>query len=114
MSMASLPPGFYPSYETCSEVSLYCPVEATTLGYFPVKGLNIFLAIAYGLAAALTLGVGVWKRTWGFSLAVASGCALECVGKCRRAPSRIGVDLPRRSNAARLRWALAPGRQPME
>ncbi|KXX74110.1 Sphingoid long-chain base transporter RSB1 [Madurella mycetomatis] len=80
MSMASLPPGFYPSYETCSEVSIYCPVEATTLGYFPVKGLNIFLAIAYGLAATLTLGVGVWKRTWGFSLAVASGCALECVG----------------------------------
>lgn len=81
MSTPSLPPGFYPSYETCSEVSPFCPVKATTLGYYPIKGLNIFLAIAYGLAAALTLGVGIWKRTWGFSIAVASGCALECVGK---------------------------------
>ncbi|GAB1316898.1 Parasitic phase-specific protein PSP-1 [Madurella fahalii] len=80
MSSAPLPSGFYPSYATCTEVSPYCPVKATTLGYSPAKGLNVFLAIAYGLIAVLALSIGIWKRTWGFSLAVASGCALECVG----------------------------------
>jgi hypothetical protein len=80
MSMSGLPPGFIPSYETCHEVSAYCPVKATTIGYAPVKGLNIFLAAGYALAAVITLGVGVWKRTWSFSLSVAAGCILECVG----------------------------------
>ncbi|KAK4224294.1 sphingoid long-chain base transporter RSB1 [Podospora fimiseda] len=73
-------PGFYPTYETCNEVSAYCPVKATTLGYFPNEGVNIFLTIGYGLAALITLVTGVWKRTWGFSIAVFAGCALECVG----------------------------------
>ncbi|KAK3989109.1 sphingoid long-chain base transporter RSB1 [Cladorrhinum sp. PSN332] len=73
-------PGFYPSYDTCDEVSAYCPVKATTLGYFPNEGVNIFLAIGYGLAALLTLATGLWKRTWGFSIAVFAGCALECIG----------------------------------
>ena len=69
-----------PSFNTCTEVSLYCPVRATTLGYYPNEGLNIFLAIGYGLAAIVTLVFGVWKRTWGFSIAVGAGCLLECVG----------------------------------
>ncbi len=81
MSTSSLPPGFYPSYDTCLEVSQFCPVQATTLGYFPNKGVNVFLAFGYGLAAVVTIVIGVWKRTWGFSIAVAAGCALECVGK---------------------------------
>ncbi|KAK4113119.1 RTA1 like protein [Canariomyces notabilis] len=85
MSMSGLPPGFIPSYETCHEVSAYCPVKATTIGYAPVKGLNIFLAAGYALAAVITLGVGVWKRTWSFSLSVAAGCILECVGYVGRA-----------------------------
>lgn len=80
MAEPSPPPGFFPSYETCTQVSQFCPVEATTLGYHPIKGLNIFLAVAHGVAAAVALSVGVWKRTWGYSLAVGAGCALECVG----------------------------------
>ncbi|KAK4158876.1 RTA1 like protein [Cladorrhinum sp. PSN259] len=78
-------PVFYPSYETCDKVSAYCPVKATTLGYFPNEGVNIFLAIGYGVAALVTLVTGVWKRTWGFSIAVFAGCALECVGYVGRA-----------------------------
>lgn len=80
MSHPELPPGYYPSYDVCTEVSPICPVWATTLGYYPIKGLNIFLAIAYGIAAIITIVIGVWKRTWGFSIAVAAGCILECVG----------------------------------
>lgn len=82
MSGASAPAGFHATYDTCLEVSLYCPVQATTLGYFPNKGVNIFVAIGYGLAAVIALSIGVWKRTWGFSIAVAAGCTLECVGQC--------------------------------
>ncbi|KAK4117943.1 RTA1 like protein [Parathielavia appendiculata] len=85
MSAQSFPPGWRPSYETCPEVSVYCPVKATTLGYYPNQGVNIFLAIGFGLAALITLVIGVWKRTWGFSIAVAAGCALECVGYVGRA-----------------------------
>ncbi|KAL2115235.1 hypothetical protein VTJ04DRAFT_10898 [Mycothermus thermophilus] len=79
-----LPPGYYPgwmpTYETCDEVTWYCPIEYTTLGYAPNYGLNIFLAVAYGLAAVLTIVIGVWKKTWAFSIPVGSGCILECTG----------------------------------
>ncbi|KAL2163856.1 hypothetical protein VTH06DRAFT_5915 [Thermothelomyces fergusii] len=80
MSTETLPPGWRPTYETCDEVSQLCPVQATTLGYYPNEGVNIFLAIAYGLAALVTLVIGVWKRTWGYSLAVGAGCILEFAG----------------------------------
>ena len=69
-----------PSYQTCFEVSDICPVQATTLGYHPNLGVNAFLAAGFGLATAVTIFVGVWKRTWGYSLAVAAGCALELAG----------------------------------
>ncbi|KAK3904174.1 RTA1 like protein [Staphylotrichum tortipilum] len=69
-----------PSFDWCTEVSLDCPVKATTLGYYPNKGVNIFVALGFGLAALVTIAMGVWKRTWGFSAAVAAGCILECVG----------------------------------
>ncbi|KAJ4285984.1 hypothetical protein N0V88_008171 [Collariella sp. IMI 366227] len=84
------PPGWRPTFDTCTEVSLYCPVKATTLGYSPNRGLNIFFAVAYALAAVVTIVPGVWKRTWGFSIAVAAGCILECVGYIGRA--LLGVN----------------------
>ncbi|KAK4097270.1 RTA1 like protein [Parathielavia hyrcaniae] len=80
MSAQSLPPGWRPSYETCPEVSESCSVKYTTLGYFPNQGVNIFLALGFGLSTVITIVLGVWKRTWGFSIAVGAGCALECVG----------------------------------
>ena len=66
---------------SCTEVSVRCPVSATTLGYYPNLGVNAFLAVAFGLAAITTLSFGVWKRTWGYSLAIGAGCILECAGK---------------------------------
>lgn len=74
------PPGWRPTFDTCTDVSPYCPVQATTLGYSPNRGLNIFFAVGYAVAAVATIVPGVWKRTWGFSIAVAAGCILECVG----------------------------------
>ncbi|KAK0671550.1 RTA1 like protein-domain-containing protein [Cercophora samala] len=80
IDLSSLPPGFYPSYETCASISPICPVQATTLGYSPNLGVNIFVAIGFGLFGIITLVTGLWKKTWGFSIAVAAGCILECVG----------------------------------
>jgi hypothetical protein len=68
-------------YSDCTSVSPQCPVEATTLGYYPNVGVNAFVAAGFGLCALLTLAIGVWKRTWSFSLAVGAGCLLECIGE---------------------------------
>lgn len=64
----------------CTEVSPACPVSATTLGYYPNKPLNIFIAAAFGLAAIITLVFGVWKRTWAYMSFIVAGCALELAG----------------------------------
>ncbi|KAK3343261.1 RTA1 like protein-domain-containing protein [Neurospora tetraspora] len=76
---------FHPGYDTCTKVTAICRVEYTTLGYYPNEGVNIFLAIGFGLCAILTLGIGIWKRTWGYSIAITAGCILECAGYAARA-----------------------------
>ncbi|KAK3953805.1 RTA1 like protein-domain-containing protein [Pseudoneurospora amorphoporcata] len=85
---AALPastPQFRPGYDTCTEVTAICRVEYTTLGYYPNQGVNIFLAMAFGLCAIGTLAIGVWKKTWGYSIAITAGCILECAGYAARA-----------------------------
>lgn len=64
----------------CTQVSPQCPVSATTLGYYPNKPLNIFIAAAFGLAAVITIFFGVWKRTWAYMSFIVAGCALELAG----------------------------------
>ncbi|EGZ67650.1 RTA1-domain-containing protein [Neurospora tetrasperma FGSC 2509] len=78
-------PQFHPGYDTCTEVTAICRVEYTTLGYYPNQGVNIFLAIGFGLCAIITLVIGIWKRTWGYSIAITAGCILECAGYASRA-----------------------------
>jgi hypothetical protein len=67
-------------YYSCKEVTAYCPVEATTLGYYPNRGINIFFAIGFALAMVVTLVVGVWKKTWSYMAFITAGCALEFAG----------------------------------
>jgi hypothetical protein len=69
-------------YYSCNEVSVYCPVEATTLGYFPNRGINSFFAAAFGLVGLTALVLGVWKRTWSFTVFLTFGCMLELAGTC--------------------------------
>jgi hypothetical protein len=69
-----------PSYHTCTEVSPICPVEATTYGYYPNLGANIFFTVFFGILALFQLGIGVYYRTWTFMVAVASGAILELAG----------------------------------
>lgn len=67
-------------YYSCTKVSIECPVEATTLGYHPIRGINIFFAIAFALAAVVTLWFGVRKKTWSYMSFIVAGSALELAG----------------------------------
>ncbi|KAB5554919.1 RTA1 like protein-domain-containing protein [Coniochaeta sp. 2T2.1] len=75
-----------PSYAVCKEVSPTCPVEATTLGYYPNKGINAFFAAAFGIAMIVCFAVGVKKRTWSYMAFITAGCALEMAGYASRVP----------------------------
>lgn len=68
--------------DACLEVSPACPVEATTLGYYPNAPLNIFIAVAFGVATLITLGFGIWRKTWAYMSFIVAGCALEMAGRC--------------------------------
>ncbi|KAI0017618.1 RTA1-domain-containing protein [Xylariomycetidae sp. FL0641] len=72
------------SSKTCTEVTPYCPVSATVLGYYPNLGVNAFLAAGYGLCLVGLIVTGVWKRTWGYSAALTAGCILEFAGYIAR------------------------------
>ncbi|ORY65143.1 RTA1 like protein [Pseudomassariella vexata] len=66
--------------QECTEVGPYCPVEYTVLSYYPNLAVNVVLCVGFGLCALGIIGVGVWKKTWGYSAALAAGCILEMVG----------------------------------
>ena len=68
-------------YYSCHEVTSTCPVENTTLGYYPNRGINIFFVIAFALATVVTLVFGIWKKTWSYMAFIAAGCALELAGE---------------------------------
>jgi predicted membrane channel-forming protein YqfA (hemolysin III family) len=79
----------------CTEVSPQCPVKATTMGYYPNKGVNIFIAVCFAIAAVVTLAIGIRKRTWSFMIFIAAGCILELAGSLLffwRIPLRDGDD----------------------
>lgn len=67
-------------FSSCTQVSAQCPVAATTLGYYPNRGINYFFAIAFGLAGIATLVVGVRKKTWSYMAFITAGCMLEMAG----------------------------------
>lgn len=71
------------AFRSCDEVSFFCPVEATVLGYAPNLGANIFFTVAFGVLCLATVVIGVRGKTWTFSAAVALGCILETMGAFR-------------------------------
>lgn len=76
-------------FEMCTEVSDLCPVSATTLGYYPNLGINIFFAIGFGIATLALVGVlasGRVPRTWAYSCFLTAGAALELAGYAARVP----------------------------
>ncbi|KAL1835440.1 hypothetical protein VTJ49DRAFT_6706 [Mycothermus thermophilus] len=73
-------------YYSCTEVTPTCPVERTTLGYYPNRGINIFFAIGYFAALVTALVLGLRTKTWSYTAFVAAGCALEVAGYSARIP----------------------------
>ncbi|KAL1857972.1 hypothetical protein Plec18167_001623 [Paecilomyces lecythidis] len=67
-------------FALCTEVSPQCPVQATTLGYAPNLGANVFFAVVFGLCTLVTFVVGVSRKTWTFAFAVTAGFAMETIG----------------------------------
>jgi hypothetical protein len=85
-------------FKMCTEISDICTVERTVLGYYPNFGANAFFAAAFLLIAVASGGIGVWKRTWTFTVTVTGGTALEGVGKFHAShhhpPRDKNTDLP--------------------
>lgn len=77
-------------FKNCIEVSPACPVQATTLGYYPNVGINAFFAAGFGISTAallICLFFGLLpRRTWGYSSFIAAGAALELAGYASRVP----------------------------
>lgn len=68
------------SYKTCTEITPLCPVEATTYGYYPNYGGNIFFAVFFGLCGLFQLGFGIYFRSWTLMVALVVGTFLEMAG----------------------------------
>ncbi|KAF2731130.1 RTA1-domain-containing protein [Polyplosphaeria fusca] len=69
-----------PSYRTCHEVSPSCPLAGTTYGYYPELGPNAFFLALFALLFLWSLGVGIWSKTWTYTLALGGGTLLEALG----------------------------------
>ena len=68
------------AFRSCDDLSFFCPVEATVLGYAPNLGASIFFTIAFGILCLATIVIGLRGKTWTFSAAVGLGCILETMG----------------------------------
>lgn len=90
------------SYDLCTDVSPYCPVEATVLGYYPNLGASIFFAIVFGLCLVAALFLGIRSKTWTFTVAITLGLILETAGELRP-PSQTGRERKQESKKERRR-----------
>ncbi|KAJ6080499.1 hypothetical protein N7467_010252 [Penicillium canescens] len=68
------------SYATCSSVGPLCPVEATTYGYYPNFGGNVFFTVFFGILGLCQTGLGIYYRTWTFLTALLIGTFMEMAG----------------------------------
>lgn len=81
MSSPQLPyPGFRPNFDTCTEVTPYCPVEITTYGDYFNLGACIFFTVFHALLLISQLGIGIRYRTWTFTVFLAIGTGFELMG----------------------------------
>lgn len=68
------------SYVNCTEVSPLCPVQATTYGYYPNLGGNIFFAVWFGILGVIQVVLGCYYRSWTFLVALVIGTFMEMIG----------------------------------
>ncbi|KAI0170788.1 putative RTA1 domain protein [Pestalotiopsis sp. NC0098] len=72
------------TFANCTSVTPLCPVEATTYGYYPDLGANAALCAVFGLVAITQVIIGFSSKVHGYSIAVACGSVLECLGYAGR------------------------------
>lgn len=68
------------SYQVCTSVSPLCPVSATTYGYYPNLGGNIFFTVIFGLCGVAQVYFSLRFRSWTFATALIIGAFLEMAG----------------------------------
>jgi len=68
------------SYKTCHEVSPECPVALTTYGYYPDLGANAFFLAWFAILFFASVAIGIWSKTWTYTLALGGGTLLEALG----------------------------------
>lgn len=71
---------FRPSYNSCDEVSAFCPIEATLYGYRPTLGATTFFAALFALNLLITLGFMIYSRLWSFQAWLSFGLLFEIIG----------------------------------
>lgn len=72
--------GFRPSYKTCFEVSQICPVAATTYGYIPDLGANVFFTVYFGILLIASVVLGFRTKTWSYTAFLGVGLLGETLG----------------------------------
>lgn len=68
------------NFKRCTEVTPQCPASATTYGYYPILSVNAFFAALYALCCLASLVIGVWSKTWTYTIALGGGTLLEAAG----------------------------------
>lgn len=64
----------------CKNISPECPIEATTYGYYPNLGVNIFMVVIFAICAVSQVYLGIKYRLRAYPIVVFLGCLGECVG----------------------------------
>lgn len=68
------------SYQICTSVTPSCPVSATTYGYYPNLGGNIFFTILFGLCGVSQIYFSLRFKSYTFAVALIVGTLLEMAG----------------------------------
>lgn len=68
------------AFDNCTEVTPFCPVEATTYGYYPSLPGSIVFLVVFGILTIAQIILAVVYRVVTFSTVVAIGCVIEAIG----------------------------------
>jgi hypothetical protein len=69
----------------CTIINEYCPAEYSYWGYRPSLSANLAFTVLFSISTIAFLAQGIFSRKWlGFTIAMASGCAVEVIGYAGR------------------------------
>jgi hypothetical protein len=73
-------PGFRPSFDTCTDVTPWCPVSLTVYGHYFNLGASIFYTVFFTLCLIWQIVQAVRGKTISFSIFLAIGTGFEIMG----------------------------------